>query len=120
MRHWFLGAMLLLAGCVSTEMKPFVGRDISEVFIQHGRPIAVFDLPDGRKAFQYRWGGGSYATPSTATVNAQTVGNWTRATITENPGMLVSSEGCLVTFIAAPYEGSYRVTEYRFPKRLVC
>ena len=60
----------LLVGCVSSQMKQFIGKDISEVMVEHGRPHNVFDMPDGRKAYQFYWGGGSFALPQTTTGSA--------------------------------------------------
>jgi hypothetical protein len=41
-----------VAGCVSTHMKQFIIKDARFIQVQDGPPIAVFDLTDGRCAFQ--------------------------------------------------------------------
>lgn len=120
MRSVFLGAALLLTGCVSTAVRPYVGQDISEVFISAGPPERVFDLPDGRRAFQYRWGGETFVSPGRANITAQSYGNWTQATVTSVPATVIDNPGCLVTFLAVSAGNGWRVVEARYPKRLVC
>ena len=94
-----LALAILLAGCVSTYMKQFVGKDIHEVMIADGPPIHSFDLPDGRRAFQWRMGAGS-ATPFLGTV--------------------YYSEGCVVTYIAKKQGEAWIVEDINYPDRLVC
>ena len=36
-----------VAGCVSTHMKQFIGKDAVYIQIEDGPPVNVFDLPDG-------------------------------------------------------------------------
>lgn len=57
---------LVLSGCASSIVEGYVGQDITSVAIQHGLPANVFDLPDGRTAFQ-RNITSSYAVPATPT-----------------------------------------------------
>ena len=45
--------LLLLTGCVSQQLKGFVGQPIHAVVIRNGPPSNVFDLPDGRRVFQW-------------------------------------------------------------------
>ena len=112
---------LVLGGCASTAMKSFTGQSINEAFFKYGRPENVFDLPDGRRAFQFYWGGGSFTVPTTSTtaLNSNGLGGFT-ATTTSIPAGIVGSKGCLVTLIARPKGDDFIVEEYRIPKRLVC
>jgi len=116
------GALLALAltGCVSSVVKPYVGKPIEAVFIAHGRPANVFDLANGRRAFQYYLGGGTFTTPAVTTGSATTVGNFTSYGAVTTGGNVISSPGCLVTFIARPDGMTFIVEEYRIPGRLVC
>ena len=41
---------LIISGCVSQVMKQYVGKDIREVYMEHGKPINEFDMADGRRA----------------------------------------------------------------------
>src|SRR5690242_18299146 len=59
--------LVMGGGCVSTHMKRFVGKDVRYVQVEDGQPIRVFDLPDGKRAFQFLWGGGTYVVPKTTT-----------------------------------------------------
>lgn len=115
--RWFVLAAFLLAGCVSTEMKRYVGSDISEVLIAYGQPEQVIPLPDGLKAYQFRSGGGAVVIPGSA--NSTIVQSGPVATVhtVATPGGIVPTEGCLLTFIVDP---GGRVTDIRVPKKLVC
>lgn len=120
MRALIVAAALLLSACVSTEMRRYVGQDISELFIAYGRPEAVFDLPDGRRAFQYRRGEGDVVIPGQTRTNLTGYANWATVTTTSTPSAVMHDEGCLLTFIAAPSGSSWRVVETRVPRQLVC
>ena len=111
---------LVLAGCASTEMKKYVGKPIEETFITYGKPENVFEFPDGRRAYQYRWGGGSVAMPARGTAVATTVGNITTVQTTSTPAMIMNSPGCLITYIARDNGSGFVIDEYRIPKQLVC
>ena len=117
---------LALSGCVSTHMKGFIGKDIREVMMTEGPPLNAFDLSEGRRAFQYRFGGGSFVTPqvSNTTGSAAVVGNsiWLDQRTITQPAAIVESEGCLISYIAEFNNSlsSWIVTDIRYPKRLVC
>ena len=112
-------AVVALGGCVSTTMKQSVGLPIEEAYMRHGRPVNEFDLPDGRRAFQFRVGGGTATLPQYGTATATTVGATTTVSTMTTPGM-VHSEGCLTTLIAAKRGTGWVVEESRVPKQLVC
>lgn len=111
---------LALSGCVSTAMKNHVGKSITEALFAYGKPENVFDLPDGRRAFQFRWGGGSAIIPGQSNSTLMPNGSGYSVNTTSTPAALIESAGCLVTLIAAPSGNDYVVQEYRYPKRLVC
>jgi hypothetical protein len=119
-------AVALGAGCVSTHMKKFVGQDVRYVQVEDGAPIHVFDLPDGKRAFQFLWGGGTYVVPKTTTSqgNAQLIGDeayYTERKI-ESGGVIVNNPGCTITYITkwdAERKG-WIVAEISYPKKLVC
>lgn len=123
-----LGVIFILTftGCVSTHMKQYVGKDIREVMMDSGPPVAVYDLASGKRAFQYRWGGGVVTTPETSktTGSATVVGDsvyLSRETI-RMPSSSVYVEGCLINYIALFDERTeaWVIKEIRYPKRLVC
>jgi hypothetical protein len=60
-----------LAGCASTHMKQYLGKDVRYIAVDEGAPVNVLDMPDGRRAFQYRWGGGTVTTPRMTTTTGQ-------------------------------------------------
>ena len=111
---------LLLSGCASTAMKRFVGQPIEEALFQYGQPVNTIDLPNGEKAFQFYWGGGSFVVPGQSRTNVAVIGNTATLNTTATPATIVESQGCLVTLIARPENGRMVVREYRIPKRLVC
>ena len=114
------------AACASSHMKPFIGKDVRYVVIEDGTPVNVFDLPDGLRAFQFRWGGGTVHVPKTTTTNGQLqmVGNqaWYQEQKIESGGMVVESAGCVITYIAAwdAARQGWIVQQIAYPHRLVC
>lgn len=49
-----LAATLLVGGCASSIMEGFVGQPLQVGIARYGPPAFVFDMPDGRRAFQWR------------------------------------------------------------------
>lgn len=114
-------AAAALAGCASTEMRTFVGKPVEETMFAYGEPVHVIEMSDRRRAYQYRWGGGTVVVPGQVNATAQTFGNITTVRSTSTPAAIYESAGCLITFIASDHgEGRYVVEEYRVPKQLVC
>ena len=121
----FLGIIALIA-CASTHMKQYVGKDIREVLLDSGPPNYAFDMPDGTRAFQFRWGGGTYVVPqsttTTGTVTAVGDSAWYQSHSITTGGGVVTSEGCILTYITEWDEKRHGwiVIDYRYPKRLFC
>lgn len=114
------------AGCVSTHMKQFIGKDIREVIMVSGPPINAFDLPEGRRAFQYRFGGGQLVQPTVSTESGTAIvfnnqAWYEKQTITK-PSRVVEIEGCLISYIASfdEQKDGWIVEDIRYPKQLVC
>ena len=121
MRRFALALFAMaLTGCVSTAMKAHVGKSISEALFSYGKPENVFDLPDGRRAFQFRWGGGSAILPGQSNSTITPYGSGYAVNTTSSPATLLDSPGCLVTLITKPTGSDFIVEEYRYPKKLVC
>ena len=126
MSIFFIALSITMIGCASTHMKQYMGLDIREVVIDAGPPINAFDMGDGRRAFQFRWGGGTYAVPQTTTLtgSATSIGNsaWYSGTAITTGGGIIRSEGCIITYLASwdKNRKAWIVTEYRIPKQLVC
>lgn len=49
-----LAGAFILAGCATTTMENYMGRTVQEVAVTYGPPTNVFDMPDGRRAFQWQ------------------------------------------------------------------
>jgi len=129
MRISFIFSMLiliLLSGCASTHMKQYLGKDVREVIIDSGSPVHAFDMSDGRRAFQFRWGGGSFVLPQTTSYSGTStnIGNteWFSGSAITTGGGIVTSQGCIITYFARWDKklNTWIVTEYRVPKQLVC
>jgi len=88
-----LVALLALPGCVSTQMNSLVGKPIEEAQLKYGVPAQVVDLPDGRRGYQFQYGGGTALAPT----------------------------GCLLSFVAERSPaGVWIIRETRVPSELVC
>ena len=117
---------LLLSGCVSTHMKRYIGKDVRYIVLDDGDPERAMDMPDGTRAFQFYWGGGSAAVPTqtTTTGELQLVGNsvlYSEQRL-QTGGFIVESKGCLVTYFARwdAAKNGWIVTGIQYPKRLAC
>ncbi|KIC49205.1 hypothetical protein RA29_12190 [Tateyamaria sp. ANG-S1] len=110
-----LGAVLTLSACASQVMEGYVGKSITEPMLDYGQPAAVFDLPDGRRAFQWSissWG--SVPIVSTDTRTSGGVGDWADVTRTRTISIPVE-ETCLYTLYGVPRGNDWIVTGYRQP-----
>jgi hypothetical protein len=83
-------ALLTISGCVSTQLKNFVGKPIEEAYFAYGDPEKIMVLENGDKAYLFRFGANSM------------------------------SEGCRMTLITEAVEGAEIVSDYRVPKGMVC
>ena len=117
---------MLLASCVSTHMKQFIGKDIHYVMVDSGAPVNEFDMGDGRRAYQFYWGGGTMVLPQTTTQQGSvsvtgSTGQFNSTTVT-NPGGVFSSPGCLITYFARQNKetGGWIVEDISYPSGLVC
>ena len=118
--------LIMLVGCVSTHMKQYMGKDIREVILDSGPPINAMDMGDGVRAFQFRWGGGTYSIPQTTTTSGTVTayGNtaWLNSSSITSGGGTIYSEGCVITYLTAWNDArqTWVVSSYRYPKQLVC
>ncbi len=117
-----LVALLLipLYGCASTFAKSYVDISTIELELDLGKPVNIVELPDGKRSYQYYWGGGTYALPEYSTSTVTTFGNSAYVNTTTYPAEVVSSKGCLINFITEQREGLWIVVDATWPDRLVC
>lgn len=115
MRLFALAALLFGAACASQIMEGLVGKDITEVQLQYGPPINVMDMPDGRKAFQWRVDT-DMMMPTTTTYTGVTNGGvYTGNAITTGGGFF--STACFYTLFAEPNRNkSFTVVGFQRPK----
>ena len=118
--------LFLLTGCVSSHMKQFIGKDIRYVIVESGAPVNEFDMGDGRRAYQFYWGGGTVVLPQTTTERGSVsvtgnTGQFNSTTVT-NPGGVFTSKGCLITYFARQNKetGAWIVEDIYYPQRLSC
>lgn len=121
-----IGFAVTATSCVSTHMKQFIGQDIREVIMVNGQPIDAFDLADGKRAFQYRFGGGQLVQPSVSTESGTAIRfknqAWFEKQTITKPSRVVELEGCLISYIAwfDEQKNSWIIEDIRYPKQLVC
>ncbi len=121
-----ISIFLVLSGCDSTMMKKSIGGDIRLVILDHGDPVRIMDMGDGRRAYQFRYGGGTYVLPEKTKVTGSITGVGNSAVYsgkkTKSGGQVVSSPGCLLTYFAKKDEAknAWIVVGIRVPKQLVC
>ncbi|MDZ4254210.1 MAG: hypothetical protein U1A72_16710 [Sulfuritalea sp.] len=121
MRLLFVGALVVaLSGCVSQFATGYVGKTALDLELELGQPTNVVALPEGRRAYQYYWGGGTFIAPQTTTGSVNVVGNTALVTSTTTPSIAVTSEGCLVNFIAEQRGEEWLIVDARWPARLSC
>jgi len=89
---------LTIAGCASQVMKQYIGKDIRQVYLEHGKSVNEFDLDDGNRVFQFYWGESSAGSKA---------------------GM---KGGCLLSYITTRnnQNSSWTVVDIKYPDRLVC
>ncbi|WP_298974900.1 hypothetical protein [uncultured Roseobacter sp.] len=109
-KYLLLIAFGLMSACATQIMQGYVGRDITEVVLDYGKPTNVVELPDGRTAFQW-----NRTTSYTAPITTNIYGSGSYATATTYGGGTSYSD-CLYTLFAQPNaQGSFTVTGYKEP-----
>jgi hypothetical protein len=90
-------AALALSGCASQIMQGYVGRPVTDAIADYGPPTNAYDLPGGRRAFQWSrstsvsWGGYN------AQGNAMTYGAWTNAQAIGSAYSVSQTDTCYYT-----------------------
>jgi predicted small secreted protein len=110
---------LLLAACASTMTKDPVGKDVRHVQFDRGEPVHVYDMPDGRRAFQY-YASGAVSRPDSKESSDSTV-IYSESRLTLRHGAVPSS-GCLITYVTEwnAAAGGWIVRDVKYPQKLVC
>ena len=97
-----------------------MGKSVTDAMLDYGAPQNAFDLPDGRRAFQWVYNT-TYVTPTTTTTNANVVGGgynmaWVNSNTTIAGGQPLTAR-CVYTLIGTWDAGqqTYIITEYRKP-----
>lgn len=128
MRWVALGVALMITACISTAglQKKYVGKTVLDVVVEEGPPANVFDMGDGRRAFQWKFGGGTIQIPATTTSSGQVsvVGNqaWFTQTAVTSPAVAVTSDGCYWTVFGIWDENrkAWVVADARTPRKNFC
>ncbi|MCV2881991.1 hypothetical protein [Actibacterium sp. XHP0104] len=107
-----------VSGCASQIMESYVGKDITEVIVKYGPPMNMLEMPDGRKAFQWRVDS-NVVLPSTTTYNATTYGNVTTGYATTTGGYVGSSRCVYTLYAKENAQDSFTVIGYEKPT-LMC
>lgn len=114
---WVLAAAAL-GGCASSVMGGFVGKPVESVMARYGPPALVFDMPDGRRAFQWRINNGAVipgAINSTANIYAPP---GSLATVTSSTTYMPAQRverACFYTMYARQDRGAWTLVGYEKP-----
>lgn len=117
---FWLAICCTAGGCASQFAKGYLGKDTVELELENGKPANVISLPDGRRSYQYYWGGGTFVTPQTTSGTVNVIGNTAFVQTQTTPGAVVSSPGCIINFIAEQRGARWVVVDARWPDRLMC
>lgn len=121
MKRLALALILIVSGCAEQVMSGFVGKDISAVVAQYGPPANAYDMPDGRRAFQWRIDK-ALVMPTTTTYqgygNSYGYGTSLTGTATTTGGYM-GSRACFYTLYATGSGNRWTVAAYE-PPRMGC
>ena len=108
-------AVIFVSACATQIMQGYVGKPIVEPMLDYGRPTAVFDIGQNRRAFQWEItssGAIPITTPSTS--NIYGAGGW--ATVTTNTTTYSPyTQTCRYTLTATRSGDDWIVDGYREP-----
>lgn len=107
-------AAAVLTGCAAQIMSGYVGKDVTDVALDYGPPVAAFDLPDGRRAFQWKVDSVTMM-PTQTTVTGYGSGNWYTADILQTGGGAFASSCIYTMFGQKNASKSYTITGYKEP-----
>jgi len=106
---------VVLSGCASKEMETYIDRDITAVIARHGQPYTEFDLPDGRRAFQWKIVDTEYI-PDSVEWEEENTDSGKRGEVHRSGGY-ASTSTCYYTFYATSYgENGWRVVGFEKPR----
>ncbi len=95
-------AFFALAGCATTQMDDLIGQPLQVAMARYGQPQFVFDMPDGRRAFQWEM-------TQTGVMPRTTVAN---ANIYAPPGAFASVNTTSTSYGGGVYTNTCRYTMY--------
>ena len=95
-------AAIALSGCATTAMDGLVGQPLQVAMARYGQPQFVFDMPDGRRAFQWEM-------TRTGVIPQTTVSN---ANIYAPPGAFASVNSTSTTYGGGTVTNTCRYTMY--------
>jgi hypothetical protein len=97
-----LAAVLMIGGCATQVMQGYIGRPVQSAMASYGPPDVVFEMPDGRRAFQW-------VMTSSGVTPRQSYG---QANIYAPPGAFAQVNTQTMTFGGNPYSMTCRYTMY--------
>ncbi|MFX0545663.1 hypothetical protein ACEWPL_008975 [Roseovarius sp. S1116L3] len=115
-------AALVLAGCAApNQMESYVGRPIGAAVLDHGSPVEVFQLSDGRRAFQWeltKTGFRPSPQPRIGVgigIGRHGWGGWSGGMTTLGTDYIPYSKTCRYTLIGEKRGDDWIVSEFRKP-----
>ncbi|MFX0541329.1 hypothetical protein ACEWPM_006295 [Roseovarius sp. S4756] len=119
-RHIFAAvAALTVAACAApNQMESYVGRPIGEAVLDHGSPTEVFQLSDGRRAYQWeltKTGFRPSPRPRIGVGVGIGTGGWGGGLTTIGTDYIPYSKTCRYTLISDKRGDDWIVSEFRKP-----
>ena len=112
-------AGLVLTGCAAQhQMERYVGRPIGVAMLDHGSPDEVFQLADGRRAYQWEVKKEGFRPAPGPTIGVGVgigTGGWGGGLTTVNTSYVPYSKTCRYTLIGEKRGGDWIISEFRKP-----
>ncbi|MFD0857738.1 hypothetical protein [Roseovarius aquimarinus] len=112
-------AALALVGCAAPhQMESYIGRPIGVVILDHGSPDEVFQLVDGRRAYQWEMKNEGFRPAPGPTIGVGVgigKGGWGGGLTTLGTSYVPYSKTCRYTLIGEERGTDWIVAEFRKP-----
>jgi hypothetical protein len=113
-----LAALALVACAPQGELERFVGRSVDEAMLDYGSPTEVFQLSDGRRAYQWeitKEGFRPAPQPRIGVGIGIGTGGWGGGITTIGTNYIPYSKTCRYTLIASKSGDQWIASEFRKP-----
>lgn len=108
-------ALVASSGCSADIMRGYIGRSPEAVMARYGPPVAVRDLPDGRRMYQWMEVETETSGGSASTVVERDRAGRPRAR-TEYSPVTTTEKRCFYTLYARRTPSGWRIDDFRDPE----